>query len=353
MRAPQRCEEHTAPSEPEVFETKDGTTFVRSPWTKIGCTELARKHGRDVEFARSFTFHYVLGSNQVIRVAFFDCTSRKVEKQRLIGTAQLRVASVFAAKGKPVSFPLKFFPVSRKDMKRSSRIPDGTLVVAAEHILRQPTKYCLHVECNKIMRAKALTSAAVKKTFFTVHAVLDEEPGSDNWTLMYRSEPVEMIHRKRDGGSLEYNYFSSTRLKAGPGIIVEDRDEKDRKKLRPDATGVGRGNPTSDTVLSRVGNAMGIKQKELFFSLPGADLQLKKDTTPLKLSLFEDNGLLSGFDLIADTEFSMAELKTRELGQSSPIRIHANTVGKAVLKYVECSPDPTYFCMSLMVQGLR
>ena len=69
--------------------------------------------------------------------------------------------------------------------------------------------------------------------------------------------------------------------------------------------------------------------------------------------MFEDKGTLAGYDLIADTEFSIADLRGRQLGDSSPIRIHANTVGKTLLKYVECGPDPKYFCLSLVMQGLR
>lgn len=354
LRAPGAAHTFAAPEAPELIVGEDGATVLRTAWTKLGTTEVARKHGRDVEFARTFAFHFVPGAGQVIRVAFFDCTSKKVEKQRLIGTAQLRVSAVYAAKGRPVTFPLKFLPVTEKDVKRSGKIPDGALVVAAEKIDTDQRKYRVDVECNRIVRAKALSTASVKKTFYTIHAVLDGEPKSDFWTLVFRSNTVEMIHRKQDGGSLEYNYFTGRRLIAKPGIVIEDTEGKERERVARIARGeiVGSGSGGGG-VFSKMGKLMGIKEKERFFSLPGADLLLGNDATRLKLSLFEDNGILSGYDLIADTEFSIADLKTRELGGSAPIRVHANTVGKAALKYVECSHDPGYFCLSLLLQGLR
>lgn len=353
QRAPGAAGTFAAPEAPELVVGEDGAAVLRSAWTKLGTTEVARKHGRDVEFARGFAFHFVPGTGQVIRVAFFDCTSKKVEKQRLIGTAQLRVSAVYAAKGRPVTFPLKFLPVTKKDVKRSTKIPDGALVVAAGSSDAEQRKYRIDVECNRIVRAKALSVASVKRTFYTIHAVLDKGPKSDFWTLVFRSNTVEMIHRKQDGGSLEYNYFTSRRLIAKPGVVIEDTEGKERDRVARIARGEVAGSGSGSGVLTKVGKLIGIKQKERFFSLPGADLHLADDTTRLKLSLFEDNGLLAGYDVIADTEFSIADLKTRELGGSSPIRVHANTVGKAALKYVECSHDPGYFCLSLLLHGLR
>lgn len=317
-----------------------------SAWMKIATTDVARKHGRDVEFARSLRIPYIPSERQIIRVVFFDCPSRDVEKQRLIGTAEFPLVSVCSAKGLPVNFPLRFLAVTKRDVKRSSRIPDGTAVICADVVTDRESKFRLDVECNKIIKAKALKSAPVKRLFYTIHAIIDKEKKSDRWTLIYRSDSVEMINKKRDGGSLEYNYFSSRRLVAGHGVVIEDPDEASDKSP-------GKGVRSSGGLLERVGKTLGMRQNERFFSLPGADLTLQRVDTRLKLSLFEDNGSLGGFDLIADTAFTIADLKSRELGGSSAIKVHSNVMGKAVLKYVECSKDPRYFCLSLVMHNLR
>lgn len=226
-------------------------------------------------------------------------------------------------------------------------------MVAAEHLNTPPQKYLLDVECNRIVRSKALGNASVRRMFYTIHGVFDKEPDSDKWVLLARSKTVEMIHRKRDGGSTQYNYFSSRRLRVQPGIIVEDHDAKAREKTPRAARGDLVTDTSSNGVLSVLGNVFGIKEKRRFFSLPGADFSLVNPETKLKLSLFEDNGHTAGFEMIADTDFSIAQLRSRELGQSSPIRVHANTVGKSILKYVEYGHDPRYFCLSLRLQGLR
>lgn len=325
----------------------------RTAWFKLGTTDLARKHGRDVEFASSFAFNYIPTVTQLLRVAFYDATSKKVERHRLIGIAQCRVYSVFAARGKPLSFPLRFLPLSDKDTKRSSKIPEGTLVVAAEQLVTTPEKFRLDVECNRILRAKSLAISSVKRVFYTIHAIFDLDPRSDKWTLIFRSGTVEMIHRKRDGGSLEYNYFSSRRLIAAPGVIIEDKDAKARERADRVARGESVTRTSSTGLLGQVRNAMGIRQKERFFSLPGADISIVDPSTRLKLSLYEDNGVSAGYELIADTAFCVKDLQSWKLGQSSPIRVHASTVGKAALKYIECGQDPRYFCLSLMMQSMR
>lgn len=352
-RAPSYATKHVAPANSEKFTANNGTQIFRTAWLELGATAIARKYGRDVEFATSLAFNYIPASNQILRVGFYDAPSTKTKDHRLIGTAELHVADLFDALGKPLSFPLCFLPVSPRDFKKSSKVPNGTLVVAAEHLVCEPQKYLLGVECNKIVRSKALGTGFVQRAFFTIHAILDKESSSDRWVLLTRSRTVEMIPRKRDGGSTQYNYFSCRRLRTAPGFIVENHDAKGREK----GTRKSRGNDITDTspnaVMSLIHNIFGVKQKRQFFSLPEANFSLMDPATRLKLSLFEDKGLAAGSEMIAATEFTIADLKSKELGQSTPICVHASTVGKAVLKYVEYGDDPRYFCLSLRLQGLR
>lgn len=242
--------------------------------------------------------------------------------------------------------PLKFFAVSKRDVSKSRRIPDGTLLVTAERVSKQSevNTFRLDVECNPILRVKSMSTGVVRRIFYTIHAILDDEPDSDLWTLLFRSEPVEMIHTKRDGGSLQYNYFSSCRLFAQPGLIIDDVDGRELRKK------VEKANMTS---FEKVGKALGIRQRGRFFSLPGADLTVNDVDRQLKLTLFEDKGLVSGFHLIADVEFSVRQLARRDLGGCWPVKMHSNVVGKAALKYVECGDDPRYFCLSVAMQSVR
>lgn len=141
---------------------------------------------------------------------------------------------------------------------------------------------------------------------------------------------------------MEYNYFSTARLKAAPGVIVTDA-----------AYHKVEGGNEDNGLLETVGRRLGLRRRQQFFSLPGTDLSLFDPDTRLKLSLFEDNGLSAGFDLIADSCFTVSDLRERKLGDSSAIKMQANVVGKAQLKYVECGDDPRYFCLSLIMQSIQ
>lgn len=305
----------------------------------------------------------------MIRVCLFDapCSVRGADamRQRLVAVADFSVASVYAVDGASIHFPLRFHAVTRADDRRKPRIPDGSLVVAAQRI---PTstmtnnnakKFRLDVECGRIARATSLATSFVKKLFYTIHGIVDNvDSDADSWTLLFRSDPVEMIHRKRDGGSMQYNHFSGVRLRGIPagGDQVASGSEKRRLGEDENATAAGKdGKDDKDTaggLLRMFGKALGVGAKsKRFFSLPGADVYVLDEGMRLKLSIWEDNGMKAGYDLIADTLFTMAELKRRRLGDSSPIKVHANVVGKAVLKYVESTPDPKYFCLSLRMQG--
>lgn len=340
LRAPHVVEQVAAPHQPTLHCLPNGIHVSRTAWTKIGVTDIARKQGRDIEFARTFSLSYTGDIGHVILVALFDCTHANIAKQRLIGTAVLSLKEIFEAEGRCVKAPLSFLPMSKKDVRRSSKIPDGTLIVCGLITSASAPTYRLDVECEPIVRAKALSNSAVRRVFYTIHAILDKDRTSDIWTLIFRSNPVHMIHRKRDGGSLEYNYFSSRRLVAAPGVVFDDDI----------STQVGN---IHARFANRMGQFLGMKHKERFFSLPGCNIRLQDPDTRLKLSLFEDKGPMADYELIADTQFTMPELQARQLGDASPIKVHANVIGKAILKYVECSADPRYFCLSLLLQNLR
>lgn len=437
---------------PRHHHQQQPVKYVRSGWTRIGTTELARKHGRDVEFARTVTLQFRVCDRVVVRACVFDGSGRR----RLVGTADFSVSAAYAADGKRIFSPLSFVAVNKADKRKKKKTPQGTLVVVAQRLPRpvdkkaavdnaevqqqqqrqngdmnghahtgvqqqqsgsggktittttttvtspmtkKEEKFRLDVECGRIMRATALSVSVVKKVFYTIHAVLDRKDElSDSWTLLFRSDPVEMIHTKRDGGSMQKNYFSGVRLRAmpvGDGLDHHRPTSASSSPTSPDhyhpqqqqaASGNDNENDDDDAIqqqpqpqrpaapspktarvndnirddddgggglFAMFGKMLGVSRPKLFFSLPGADLLLLRDDTRLKLSVWEDNGMSAGYDLVADTLFTMADLKKRELGESSAIKVHANVVGKAILKYVECSPDPHYFCLSLRMQNIQ
>lgn len=377
-RSPERVLKELVPSYETKLTNTSGIPYTRSAWTEIGATEVARKHGRDVEFARAFTISFPTrkGERIRVRVAVFDATSPNPNRRRLIATSDFALASAVSADGSRLVVPLRFHPIkdNKRDHRLKKKIPHGSLIVVAQrtdpdHL----APFRLDVECNRIIRATALSTTSVRAAFYTLHAILDADPESDSWTLIHRSTTVQMIHSKRDGGSLEYNYFSGVRLRTqrtdAPDSKyinhVNDGDSGGDNDVANDDNGHvgggdefgGRRNSNSEEaddggIFGMLGKALGVRKKIKFFSMPGADLKLMDPSTRLKLSLWEDKGMTAGYDLIADTHFSIADLKKWPLGQSSAIKVHANTVGKSVLKFVECSPDPRYFCLSLMMQNI-
>lgn len=380
QRSPERVLKRIAPSCETTLTTPSGTSYTRSGWTEMGATEVARKHGRDVEFARAFTVSFPTrkGERIKVRVAIFDATSSNYKRQRLIAMSDFSLSSVVAANGSRLVVPLRFHPISNKDHRRKKRIPQGSLVVVAQRVNPDAAKaFRLDVECNRIIRATALSTTSVRAAFYTLHAIIDSDPNSDAWTLIHRSTTVEMIHSKRDGGSLEYNYFSGVRLRTKrktPVVNKNSNDEDDNNESRQHASdddndnndngmasggggdGGGQGSDMEEAdeggILDLLSKALGVRKKIKFFSMPGTDLKLMDASIRLKLSLWEDKGMTAGYDLIADTQFSIADVKKWSVGQSSALKVHANVVGKAVLKFVECSPDPRYFCFSLMMQNI-
>lgn len=419
-RAPAHALRFVAPNTESKVTSKSGRRYRRSGWELIGCTEIARKHGRDIEFSKCFTISFIPRKNErlVIKACVFDTPSTirstDTSRQRLVGTSEFSIASVYSKDGGRVPFPLKFYAISKGDRKKVPKVPDGQFVVVAQRIISSSNvglvnkadlqglgilkNFRLDVECSKITRATALSVATVKRVFYTVHGILERnDETSDAWTLLFRSAPVEMIHTKKDGGSMQNNHFSGIRLRAVPGVTMQDEgpssggakasrigdnssptsnkendepsgnnDLINTKSINAVSAGdiqeSGPGHAGSKTaaeevganLMEKFGKALRLKNnKKRFFSLPGADLCVMDDETKLKLSVWEDNGMSAGYDLVADTLFSLRDLKNRELGDSSAIKVHANVVGKAVLKYVECSADPRYFCLSLQIQNVQ
>lgn len=305
-------------------------------WVRVGQTEAARKSGRDVEFAQTFEIRYVPTANQLVKLHLHECTGRDCVKESHLGTAEVSLQTLYVSRGYRTTHPIKFAPTDNpKDKKRKGVA--GVAVMVVEDVSAGLVKYHLDVQCEKILRAKAWTSGKVRKALYTIHIVASKDEKCDDWMLLFRSEPVEMVKRKRDGGSLQYNYFTSRPLIATPGVIVGDNDETEN----------------GDNLLRKVSQVLGLKHSEQFFSLPSAEVQCVSPERRLKLSIYEDNGTTAGFDLIADTRFTFSELRNMTLGQSKEVRVHSNAVGRATLKFVECGPDPKYFCMSVFMPHLR
>ena len=339
LRAPAAAAVYATPKIPTTTVRSDGITVTRTGWKKLGITEVALKSGRDVEFANGVNVSTKgEAERQIIRAVFFDVGTDHVH--RLIGIAEIPLLQIAEANGKPVIAPLRFMAVSRRDVKRRGKIRDGQLLVAAQARFKDPRMYRFDVECGKVLRAKALNTVNVKRVYYTIHAILTNDKQSDEWTLICRTMPVEMINRKKHGGSLEYNYFSSRRLMAEPGLIVSDENDQ-RSKL----SGGG--------ILQTMGAVFGYTPRERFFSLPGVDIPSVDDETRLKLSLWEDGGPKGVCEVMAETKFTMTELKKRCVGGATPLKLHGNVVGKIALKYVEYCADPDYFCLSLTMQNVR
>lgn len=57
----------------------------------------------------------------------------------------------------------------------------------------------------------------VKRVFYTINVVLDrKDEFSNSWTLLFRFNPLEVTHTKRDGNLILKNYFSGGWLRAIP-----------------------------------------------------------------------------------------------------------------------------------------
>lgn len=337
---------------------------TKLPWRHLGTTEIARKLGRDVEFSSTFalTFDVDHGS-PILRVVLFDAGNGPGQQQ-LIAFSDVSVRKVFANAGVPVATRMYVPPASLlvggvtiEDVaafpKNRGRY-NGEILVACDMVGSKIDRFRLDVECNQILRAKALTTANVKRAFYTIHCVLEKggeeaKKGSlkDHWVLLYRSDTCEMIHGKRYGGSRNYNHFSSTRMQAGPGVIQNGQKIEGKKKERSEVTKP----PTS--ALDHLWKKLGTNSPELFFSLPGADLFMTRKNRRLKLSMFEDHGSGKGYELIAEAQFSITHLQSMKIGDSIAIKSHTNVVGRAEMKFVDCDEsDRRYFCLSLVMQSI-
>lgn len=333
-------------------------------WRHLGTTEVARKLGRDVEFSATFALTFNVDHGRpILRVVLFDA-GHGPGHHHLLAFSDVNVRKVFANAGVPVASRMYIPPASlvsgATTLDDVSALPknrgryNGEILVACDMIGKKIDRFRLDVECNQILRAKALTTANVKSAFYTIHGILEkgsETPKKgvlkDHWILLYRSDTCQMVHGKRHGGTRNYNHFSSSRMQAGPGVIQNGQKIEGKKKERSEVTKP----PTG--ALDHLWKKLGTTDPELFFSLPGADLFLTRKNRRLKLSMFEDHGSGKGYELIAETQFSMTQLQTMEIGQSIAIRLHTNVVGRAELKFVDCdASDRRYFCLSLVMQSL-
>lgn len=325
--------------------------FKANHWKHALTTESCRKLGRDVEFSTPLNLDVdILDERPTLRVVLFD-SGYSLERQRFLAFTDVNVRRVFAANGQLVSHKLYLLTItSKKEWKVSSHF--GQLFVACDIMGRKSFRYRLDVECNRILRAKSLTTAFVKEAFYTIHVSLGKEEGKEknNWVLLFRSETSQMIQMKRYGGSQQYNYFMSGRLEAGPGVIQMSEADEDGG-----ANDIEHSHDAKHrtSIMKAFREKVGPHASErLFFSLPTADLVLSKRNRPLKLSVFEDHGTGKGYEFIAGSYLSMHTLKHMRIGDSIAIKTHNNVVGHAELKLRECNTDdPRYFCLTLVMQN--
>lgn len=353
-------------SEPEALreQSTHSEHVTKLPWHHLGTTEVARKLGRDVEFSSTFALTFDVDHGRpILRVVLFDAGNGPGQ-HHLIAFSDVSVRKVFANAGVPVATRMFVPPASLlqggvtiEDIAAFSKNRgryNGEILVACDMVGSKIDRFRLDVECNQILRAKALTTANVKRAFYTIHCILEKggevaKKGSlkDHWVLLYRSDTCEMIHGKRYGGSRNYNHFSSSRMQAGPGVIQNGQKIEGKKKQRSEVTKP----PTS--ALDHLWKKLGTTNPELFFSLPGADLFMTRKNRRLKLSMFEDHGSGKGYELIAETQFSITHLQSMKIGDSIAIRSHTNVVGRAEMKFVDCDEfDRRYFCLSLVMQSI-
>ncbi len=107
----------------------------------------------------------------------------------------------------------------------------------------------------------------------------------------------------------------------------------------------------ADSVLRKVTDKIRNRNAGLFFSLPSGAISCVSPERRLKLSIYDDSS--HACDLIADTQFTIAELRGMNLGDSTEMQVNSNPVGHAALKFVECGDEPNYFCLSIYMPHLK
>lgn len=313
-----------------------------------GRTERARVCGREVEFARHFVLPYAAVRTPVVHVDVYGAEARDGQKVRLIGSTSCKLETLYARRGYHVSLNLSPPPPApaldaeqssgnnRRRRKKKPPASVGALRVAVEDVSGGAPTYYLDVQCACIRRARPWGAARVRRAFYTLHAVVTSDTRCDNWVLLYRSPPVESVRRKRDGGSMEYNYFSSRPLIAAPGLVIPEKDDSARG-----------GSGGLRAHLRR-------RDDSSFFSMPSGRFMTPTPTRRLKLTVWEATAAFSGPEVVAHTELSVETLRAMDLGGKLDMRVHASVVGHAALKFVEKSDlqTPGYFCLSVSLPDM-
>lgn len=314
-----------------------GTSAQVRNSTTIGRTEVARLCARDVEFSRSFVLQFLASASQIIHVDMYGCDSRSGDRSRLLGVAEVPLARLNLRRGARFSVPMAHPPAPPTGEKRRRGASGvGTLALCVEDVSAGLVDYCLDIQCEGIRRSKPFGSGRVRRVYYTIHNIASSDPACEHWSLLFRSDAVEMVKKKRDGGSLDYNYFSSRPLLATPGVIVVDKDDSQ-----------------ADSLLSKAHYKIKNRYKGQFFSLPSSAISSASPDRRLKLTLYDKSSSVAAAELIADTEFTVAQLRSMSLGEKHEMNLHSNAVGHATLKFVERGDDPKYFCLSVQLPNLK
>lgn len=312
----------------------------RETRTLVGQTEIAPVRGRDVEFSKSFRIPYAeAGAHHVVHVDLYACDARDKSKSTLIGVGEISVARVEARCGAQATSalaPVWTDPDARKKKRRGGA---GNLRLAVEDVGGGMTDYRLDVQCEQLKRTRKLGPGRVRKAHYAVHTVASEDEGVIDWSLLFRSQVVEMVKKKKDGGSMEYNYFSSRPVMAAPGVIVaEEAPERG-------------GGPLGKAV-----RKVKTRHDGQFFSLPSCPLSLVSPDARLRLRVYDDSGISGNAgnsgkkeEFLVETEFTIAQLREMSLGDSTEVKGKKNSIGQAALKFVEVGKEPKYFCLSIMM----
>jgi len=167
---------------------------------------------------------------------------------------------------------------------------------------------------------------------------LDDE--DTPWVLLCRSKKVGLVKKKKDGGSMEYNYFSSRPLLATPGELFKDPAANDPAAAEANASG--------NKLLGKVKEEAQRRLDAQFFSMPSGIFTLVAPDRRLKLSIM-DSG-----ELLADTVFTVDKLRSMQLGDKLEMteRKKGRVVGHSMLKFVEKADMPAYFCLSVSMPEL-
>lgn len=324
--------EDVAARMPTSSTTSSASSAGTGTRTPVGRTEVARVCGRDVEFARSFLVPYTAAS--VLRVDLYAVAPRGAT--RALGSTEVPLSRLRSRRGTRVTLPLAPPPREQGAPEKRRRAPaPGTLAICAEDVSEGLSEFRLDVQCEQMKRSKPFGSGRVRKAHYSVHTLTAGDEDCETWALLFRSEPVEMVKKKRDGGSMEYNYFSSRPLLATPGVIIAEAETEE-----------------PGSIVHRVQHKIKNRHDGHFFSLPSSSFSAVSPDRRLKLTVFDDSSAFSGPEIIADTLFTINELRGMKLGDHTEMTVHSNTVGEATIKFVECGERPKYFCLAIRLPDL-